>query len=152
MDYKQWVDFFGRTTADKELSKAIAKAGVKKLPIIAKDELRARVELADMRLVFTDEALFPNLGDIGDGHGVLSAVILKLRVPEGAAYTGPLPFDLKRSDSQAALRARFGGPIDEDEEFRWDEWGVDELVLRVTYTKDFASLDQSITVKLPEAN
>jgi len=145
MDYKQWVDLFGRTTEDEALQAALAAVGVDKPPVIPKDELRARVELNGIMLIFTDEALFPDLEEVGEGGGVLTRVVLFLK---DGSYTGSLPFDLNRDDTQEALRARFGDPIKEDEEFRWDEWKVDELLLRVKYTGDWAALQQVI-VKLP---
>ena len=149
MDYKQWVDLFGRTTEDKEVLDALAKVGVKKPPVIPKDETDASVELKGVMLVFTDEALFPDLDDVGEGSGVLTEVVLRLHGPKANSYTGPLPFKLKRDDSQRTLRARFGDPVDEDEEFRWDEWEVGELLLHVIYAEDLGSLE-IVIVRLPE--
>jgi hypothetical protein len=147
MDYKQWVQLFGRTTDDKQVREALAKVGIRKPPVIDRDDTDARVDLPGMTLVFTDPALLPELGgDVGEGTGVLSGVILMLKQN---SYSGSLPFKLKRDDSQDSLRARFGDPIDEDEEFRWDRWEVDGLVLNITYAKDFASLDR-VMVRLPE--
>lgn len=145
MDYKQWVDLFGRTTEDEEVQRALAEAGVDKPPVIPRDELDVRVELDGIMLIFTDEALFPGLEDVGEGVGVLTGVVLFL---EDGSYAGPLPFDLNLDDSRQALRARFGIPIEEDEEFRWDEWQVGEWLLHVDYASDFAALE-TVIIELP---
>ena len=64
-------------------------------------------------------------------------------------YKGSLPFELQLKNSQDDLRIRFGKTLDNDDEFLWDQWLIDNLNLTVTYSKDLKSLNR-VSVQLPE--
>lgn len=149
MDSLQWIEHLGRSSEDKQLVAALTQVGVKKVPVIKKGEVDTRVQLADVMLIFSSGDLYPDLVDGGDGVSVLSGVLLPLRNRKWGEYKGPLPMGLDRADSRAKLKGRYGEPINEDEDFRWDEWKVGERALRAEYTEDFGALEL-VGVSLPE--
>jgi hypothetical protein len=148
MEYKEWLNLFGRDSEDNKLKDALAKVGVKKVPTIKKDETETRVELADSMLIFASGAFYPSRDIGGDGSSLLSGLILPLKGYDWGEYKGELPFQLDRADSRKTLRARLGEPLEQNDRFRWDQWKVDNLMLRVTYAKDFESLT-AVSIKLP---
>lgn len=150
MDYKQWVDLFGYTTDDKNLQEAIAKAGIKTIPQIERDETDVREDIVGegITLVFIDATLLDKQALV-EGPAVLAEVIMILQHPiMKDVYKGPLPFNLQHGNSQASLRKCFGKPIEYNEDFRWDRWKIDDLILTVNYSKDLGSLNR-LCVGLP---
>jgi hypothetical protein len=143
MGCKEWIKLLGKDTVDPKIKDALAKAGLKKVPRIAKDDLETEVELDDSRLVFSPVDLYPSRSEGGDGVYVFSSLVLLLD-----DYEGELPLKIKRTDSQKDLRSRFGKPVEHDEAFHWDEWKVDDLLVRADYTEDYKSLD-ALTLSLP---
>jgi hypothetical protein len=148
MDYKEWISLVGRDSEDNKVKAALAKVGLKKVPPLKKDEVRTNVQLQDLMLTFSAVDLFPSHDAGGDGSSVLSGVILPLKGYKWGEYKGELPFQLNRADSQKTLRGRFGAPVENDEDFYWDEWKIDRFLVRVTYTEDLGSL-AAVSVKLP---
>jgi len=148
MDYKEWLNLFGRDSEDKKVKDALAKVGVKKIPPIKKDDTDTRVMLGDSMLIFSSPELFPSHEAGGDGSSILNALVLPLKGKKWGEYKRELPFQLDRADSQKKLRARLGEPIEHNEDFYWDQWKVDNLLLRVTYTEDLGSLTV-VAVELP---
>jgi hypothetical protein len=148
MEYKEWLSLFGRGSEDRKLKETLAKVGVKQVPPIKKDETDARIELADSMLIFASGELFPSRDVGGEGSSLLSGLVLPLKGYDWGEYKGELPFQLNRADSRKTLRARLGEPAEFNERFRWDEWKVENLLVRVTYAKDLESLT-AVSVKLP---
>jgi hypothetical protein len=143
MDYKDWLELLGKDTADPKIKDALAKVGVKRVPRIGKDDLETEVEVDDARLVFSPVDLYPSRSKGGDGVYVFSGLVLLMD-----DYKGELPLEIKPTDSQKDLRSRFGKPVELDERFRWDEWKVDDRLVRADYAEDYKSLD-ALTVSLP---
>jgi hypothetical protein len=148
MDYQDWMGLFGRDSEDAKLKDTLAKAGVSKVPPLKQGEVRTNVQLGDAMLMFSAGELFPSRNTGGDGSSLLSGVILPLEGYKWGKYAGALPFQLSRGDSQAAVRTRLGEPLESDEDFFWDEWMVDQFLVRVTYTENLGSL-AAVSVKLP---
>jgi hypothetical protein len=152
MDYRQWIDLFGKTTDDPKVQDSLKGAGVN-LPLkLEEDDTDVRIDLKNtgITLVFTDEAFFHRRDDlaIGEGTLILTQVILMLQHSRASLYKGPLPFGLERDDSQEDLRGRFGAPARENPRFLWDEWRLDDLILSATYVKDLKSLSR-VGIRLP---
>jgi hypothetical protein len=130
----------------------VAKAGITKTLRVGRDDTDVRADMKDagITLVFIDPAFLHRRNDqtIGEEPPILSELTMILQHPKIRPYQGPLPFDLKRENSRANLRERFGPPRETNDEFRWDRWNVDDLVLTATYAKDLKSL-QRVTVGIP---
>jgi hypothetical protein len=148
MNYQDWINLFGRDSEDKAVKDLLAERGVMKVPPIKKDHLNTRVPLDDSMLIFGAAELFPSRSSGGDGACVLSALVLPLKGYKWGEYKGELPHQLKPTDTQKALRKRFGKPRECDEDFYWDEWVIDGLDLRVTYAEDYKSL-AAVSLTLP---
>jgi hypothetical protein len=145
MDYKPWVDMFGRSTDDAQLRKAVADAGITKSLKIGRDELSvsADVKGKGMTITFTDESILrPNTGGLL-GRPILSSVLMILQHPDKSnLYKGPLPHQLDNNDSQALLRKKLGVPLKSNDERRWDAWIIDGVRVTVTYAKDLLSINR----------
>lgn len=155
MDYRDWIEFFGRPADHPDLFSVLKDTGVGETPVVARDETDVRIDVGDsgITLIFTDEAFFYLRDDMamGEQPPILTGVIMMLRHPKEPLYTGPLPFGIERGDSKDALRRRFGTPVKENERFRWDQWRVDDLLLLATYVKDLSALAR-VSIMLPGAN
>ncbi len=150
MDYKQWVDLFGKPADDPLVRTAVVKAGITKPLKIGRDELSviADVPGKGMSIIFADDSvLHPGSGLIG--RPILSTVNMAVQHPTRKdLYTGPLPFKLTKNSGQSALRDRFGAPVESEEDLRWDAWILEGLQLTVGYTKDLQGV-RSVSVKIP---
>lgn len=153
MDYKLWMDLLGKSSDDPIVKAELAKIGQTKKLKVAKHDTDARVDIkgAGINLIFADPAFLYKLKNrsIGDDPPVLSEILLIIKHPRDALYTGPLPFNLKREDSQAKLRGHFGEPFKHHDKYRWDSWMVGPLALTAQYTDDLQSLSR-VKVKIPE--
>jgi hypothetical protein len=149
MDCKDWLKLLGKDTADPKIKDALSKVGVKKVPRIGKDDLETQVELDDIWLTFSVVDVFPSRSKGGDGTYVFSGFILPLKLKGAGEYKGDLPFKIKRTDSQKDLRSRLGKPTEHDDDLNWDEWTIDDLLVRASYTEDYKTLT-AVTVGLPE--
>lgn len=151
MDYKHWVDLFGKPADDPAVRDAVATAKITKPLKMAADELSVRADIKGegTTVVFTDETILrPGPGSLL-GRPILSAVSLILQHPDKKnLYKGPLPADLKIADSQAALRAKFGPPTQSNDVMRADAWLRDGLTLGAAYAKDLQSLNR-VSLSLP---
>lgn len=145
MDYKAWVDMFGRSTDDAQLRKAVADAGITKSLKIGRDELSVSADIKGkgMTITFTDESILrPDTGGLL-GRPILSSVLMILQHPDKSnLYKGPLPNQIDKNDSQAVLRKRFGVPLKSNDERRWDAWIIDGERVTVTYAKDLLSINR----------
>lgn len=152
MDYKLWMDLLGKSSADPAVKAELEKIGQTKKLKVDKDDTDVRIDIKDsgITLVFADPAFLykAKKRSIGDEPPVLSEVLLILKRSKPPIYKGPLPFDLKREDSQLTLRGRFGKPIKHDDEFCWDRWMVGSLALTAEYTDDFKSISR-VNVEIP---
>lgn len=147
MTPEEWFALFERTTGDRDLLQVLAAQGYGEVPPIPADSNDVRVEKAGLMLEFLDISLFPDLADgLGDGHGVLASMTFVVAERLRDPWTGPLPFELKPSDSQADLRARFGPPLEVNDTFNWDRWEIDGYAVTIEYTKDLAAL-KLVTVR-----
>lgn len=151
MNYKHWVDLFGKSADDSGVRDAAAKSKISKPLKIAPDELSVRADIKGegTTVIFTDETILrPGPGSLL-GRPILSAILLILQHPDKKnLYKGPLPADLNIGDSQEALRARFGPPTQSNEEMRTDAWLRDGVTLAATYAKDLRSLNR-VSLALP---
>ena len=148
MNYKVWVDLFGCSTDDKNLQNALANAGIEELPYLSRDHLRTEEEVSGqgMTLEFRD-AILLGKKSLVEGPVYLAQVVMHLQDPEFAdLYNGPLPYDLKREDSQGLVRKLLGEPAEIDGTI--DVWEIDNLELEVVYTEDLGSL-MHVTVAVP---
>jgi hypothetical protein len=154
MTYKYWLDLIGRNSDDKEIRKALANLGVHRTLKVKEDDTDVRIDIEDqgITLVFTDEAYLYQKNDraIGESAPILSEIIMFLGDSSDTPYTGELPMGLSRQDSQAILRARFGVPFESDDDFNWERWMIEELVLTVIYEEDYEALN-SVILGLPGA-
>ena len=151
MDFKQWVDLFGCNVDDKRLRDAMVKAGISETPQIETDETDVRISIngGSMILIFIDETLL-NSQALVSGPAVFAGILMIVQHAKmKTLYKGSLPFELQLKNSQDDLRIRFGKTLDNDDEFLWDQWLIDNLNLTVTYSKDLKSLNR-VSVQLPE--
>ncbi len=155
MDYKQWVNLFGQPADDAAVRDALAKAGISGRIKIGKEELSTREDIAGegTTIVFTSETILrPDDPGAVVGRPIVSAVMMILDQPNKKnLYQGPLPYQLKKDDSQAALRARFGTPAQSNEKYRTDAWDIDGMTLAASYSKDLQSLTQ-VSLSLPNSH
>lgn len=152
MDYKQWVDRFGKSADDKQVRDALARAGITDRIKIDRDELSASKDIKGegTTIIFTSETILrPNAGGVV-GRPILSGVLMIVhdRKNKTNLYKGPLPYGLKKDESQAVLRARLGKPVQSNKEYRTDAWLIDGLEMAATYSDDLQSLTQ-VSVTLP---
>jgi len=154
MDYRTWVNLLGRRADDAAVRDALAKAGVTKTLNVERDrtDVRADIKNGGMTLVFADDA-YLNAKDLPSGLSppTLAEVILILSHPKLVVYEGPLPLQLDRKTSQAALRSRFGNPYESNTDNRWDRWQVDGQLLTAAYSRDLQALNR-VAVALPNAH
>lgn len=148
MESLNWLEFLGRSSEDAELRSALKDAGLKDTPVLKKDRLSTNIQLRDVMLTFTDADIFPDQSRGGDGETILTAVIFPLQNVKWGEYKGPLFLSIDRADSRDKLRAKFGVPIAQDEDFCWDEWVVGDRLLRATYIDDFSALE-SVLMEFP---
>ena len=147
MNKLRWLELIGRTSADPEVRSLLQQAGVTDVPPVDPDDWEVTVDVTNCLLAFSRESLFPERTDLDDGDTVLTGLSLPLRGMNWGEYTGPLPYDIERGSSRAELRSLLGEPIKSDDELFWDEWLVDELLVRVAYTEDFRDLE-ALTVHM----
>ncbi|MDX8514039.1 hypothetical protein [Mesorhizobium captivum] len=149
-NYQDWIGLFGHTAEDPAVKALLRSAGITKRLVMPRDELDLLIDIPGMTVNFQDAELFEDLPPVGSGNCVLTGVVLRLEKDKTAAYTGPLPYDIKRDSSQADLRARFGEPSESEGDIGWDRWVVaDNLMLTAQYTGDRASLE-ALMLSLPE--
>ena len=153
MDINEWVNLFGKSADDPLVRDAVAKAGITKPLKIGRNELGVRADIKGqgMTIVFSDETL------LNPDNGVARRPILSavMAVVEGSdknnLYKGTLPQNLKKSDSQAAVRARLGAPTDSNDFNQTDAWLIDDLILAVSFTEDLTSIIQ-VSLAHPDSN
>jgi hypothetical protein len=153
MNYKQWVDLFGKSAEDKQVRDVVAKAGVTGRIKIDRDELSTSKDIKGegTTIIFTSETILrPDDPSGVVGRPILSGVLLILhdRKNKTNVYKGPLPYGLKKDESQTALRARLGKPVQSNQEYRTDAWLIDGLEVAATYSDDLKSLTQ-VSVTIP---
>lgn len=151
MDYRQWLDLFGKSADEKQVREALAKAGITSRIKIDSDELSASEDIKGqgITIIFTDESILaPDTGVVG--RPILSGVLMILQDRRSKAnlYKGPLPYGLRYDESRMLLRARLGQPTQINDEYRTDAWFIDGLEVAVTYSADLNSLTQ-VSVTLP---
>jgi hypothetical protein len=152
VDYKQWVNLFGKTPDDPDVKKAVAAAGIVKPLKIGADELSVAADLpkGGMTIEFTDESIVRPGGLAG--KPILTSVMMLLQHPSiKELYNGPLPHGIVKKTSKAGMRARFGEPVESDEDRRWDTWIVDGMRVSATYSRDLESIAR-LSVKAPTGN
>lgn len=150
MDYKVWVDLFGRTGEDPLVKDALKKAGVTKKIVMPRGEIVMMVQIGSMSLTFRDEALFPNLPPVGEGNCVLTGVAMFFDYARVPPYVGPAPYGITKSSSQKELRKQFGRPVEEDEEGEWDTWAIEDgRTMTAAYKEDKNSL-KSLAISLSD--
>jgi hypothetical protein len=150
MDYKAWVNLFGKAADDPAIAKAVAQAGVTKALTIGSDELSVAADLpgSGLTIEFTDESIVrPETGLIG--RPVFTSVLMTLQSADDSdLYRGPLPFGIIKATSKDAMRARFGEPIESEERRRWDAWLIDGLRVMAAYSRDLQSIVR-LAIELP---
>lgn len=151
MDIKHWVALFGKPVDDPKVRQALVKARLKIPSKLRRDELDARddIEGEGTTVVFTDESVIDPNGK--EGRPILSAVSVFVQNSDATEiYKGPLPYDLKTSDTQAALRKRFGKPVMSNATNRTDAWMIDGLMLAVSFAEDLKSI-KKVGIRHPES-
>lgn len=153
MDFDAWTKLLGKGRDDADVKRALAAAGVKKIPKLGEDETFVQIELKGrgLELVLTDEAILEELEGqaLGEGPLIVSGVVAKLDKAQGRdLYKGPLPHGITAAMSQAELRKKLGKPAQSDVDA--DVWLEDGRELGVSYTKGNASL-YGLSLTLPNA-
>ena len=150
MNYEQWLKLFGRAANDPDVAATVALAGISKNLAIATDELSVAADVPGqgLTIVFTDESILrPDTGLVG--RPVLTSVTMLLKHPSAPQlYRGPLPHGLTSDTTQAAMRQRFGAPIESGDGRPWDVFRVDGLDLAPTYSRDLQSIAR-LTFRVP---
>ncbi len=138
---KKWIELLGKSQDDPEVKKALAAAGVKRIPRLDKDDFSVIFDLKGhgMSLEMTDEAYLEKLKDQGIGEGplILTGVDAYIeRRKNRDLYTGALPYDLAASMTRDAVRKALGPPTESDDEIPYDSWLRAGVEVIVGYTKD----------------
>lgn len=149
MDYKRWVDLFGKAAEEEPLRSALVSVGITKVKI-PRDGLAKSFDLVGqgMMITFTDESILKPDGILG--HPILSAVMMMLQPGMPNPYRGPLPYGLTQNAGQSALRTKFGAPIEKQKEFAWDRYAVGDLHMTVHFAEDFKSIHR-LTLRIPQS-
>ena len=137
-----WIKLLGKSEDDPAVKAALAAAGVKKIPKLARDHFSVHFDLKGhgLSLEMTDEAYLKKLDDqdIGEGPLILTHVDAYFeRRKNQDLYKGALPFKVGAGITRADLRKTLGPPksIDDDPPPS-DEWSRDGLEIIAVYTKD----------------
>ena len=113
MDYTQWMKMFRKSADDAQVRSAVVTAGITKPLKIRRDELSVRADIKGqgMTIIFSDESVLPPSagGTAGSTHPVWVSMILQSRQKDNI-YKGPLPYDLKVEETQAAVPPGLGIP------------------------------------------
>ena len=155
MDYQRWVNLFGKPVDDVAVHEALTKSGIKGPIKIGKDDLSTRVDIADegTTVVFTSETILrPDDPTAAVGRPIVSAVMVILdQSNKKNLYTGPLPYNLIKDNSQEALRARLGAPAQSNDKYRTDAWELDGMIVAASYSKDLQAITQ-VSLSLPNSH
>lgn len=133
-NYSDWARHFGKSTLDPEVIAEFKTAGVKKPPVIKRDEFEACENIGEMTVNVGAPILFGQDGKFGDGVGILSRIAIHLRDSKGQMYFGDLPFSIDHNDTRKTLRKKLGKPDNSDNEEHWDEWNIEELNVTAHYS------------------
>jgi hypothetical protein len=153
MDYKLWVELFGKSADDVQVREALKLAGITKVLKIGRDELSVAAEIPGegSTILFTDETILYRNANGVLGRPILSAILLVMQhTRKYNLYKGPLPYQLTIDSSQSALRSRLGAPVEMDDEYRRDTWSIDGLLLTIIYSKDLQSVNR-VSLSLPDS-
>lgn len=148
MDYKPWLELIGKQANDKHVSELLTKAGIK--PVILKsDEISIARDIKGegFSLLFTDgSVLKPDEGGL-IGQPILSGILMILKDRKSSStniFTGALPYDADKNDTQDELRARLGTPTRTINQ--QDTWIIDGLKVAANYAEDFKSITRMSVV------
>lgn len=154
MDFLEWVSMFGRSADEADVKDALAQEGIADRIKIERQALSARKDIPGKgtTVVFTSETILrPDDPAAVASRPIMSAVMVILDQPNKKdLYTGPLPFQLSKTDSLDTLRARLGPPVRINEDNRTDAWLIDGLKLAASYAKDLQSLTQ-VSLAMPNS-
>ncbi|AZN98826.1 hypothetical protein EJ066_17665 [Mesorhizobium sp. M9A.F.Ca.ET.002.03.1.2] len=126
MDYRKWIDLFGRKNDDPQVKEQLKRAGVIKRVVMPRDEIYLTVDADGMTLQFEDVELFKDVPG-GAGTCVLTSVTMHVK-----REPWPAPYDISKDATRPSLRKKFGTPVEQEE--AWDQWRMsDNLLLRARY-------------------
>ena len=154
MKYQELKQQLGRKYGDPEIEKLLKRCGITQVLSLGKDETDVRVDAANgITLIFSDEAFFHQSSSLAIGAGdlIYTGFILILQHPELVVFDGALPNGLSVAETKESIRNRFGVPTTSNENFRWDEFKLDEHILLAVYSRDHSSLAR-IGLRIPSAS
>jgi hypothetical protein len=140
-DMGTWIKLLGKSQDEPALKAALAAAGVKKVPKVARDDFSVIFDLKGhgMSVEMTDEAYLKKLDDqdIGEGPLILTGVDAYIeRKKNRDLYKGKLPHGLAADMTRTDVRKLLGAPKAGDDQVPYDSWLLDKLAVTIGYTKD----------------
>jgi hypothetical protein len=141
MEMEAWTKLIGKSQDDEAVKAALAAAGVRKIPKLARDDFEVIFDLKGhgLWLEMTDEAYLKRLDDqdIGEGPLILTVVGAYLDKSESRdLYKGPLPYSLTADMTQTDVRKKLGPSTRSGDVPPFDIWSQDGVEVTAGYTKD----------------
>jgi hypothetical protein len=151
MDYREWLPMIGLAATDPRVVAALAAHGVTAPVTLGPQELETGLDFKSDGMSLTFNSEYDVRGGVAD-LPILSQIVMMIVLGKTAknwtAYTGPLPFGLKSTDSRDDVIARIGQPIVADDDFCSARWMIDGQDLGIRFTPEWKQIKQ-LGVGLP---
>jgi len=131
MNAQELVPYLGKTAESQDVTKLLARFGVKKQPRMKRDEIDATVDLEPQGLV-----LLFRPADDKSSQLKLAEVQIYSDMEEGfTSFGGQLPRGLTFADSRADAIKKLGKPDLSRRQFRLETWYGNDSTLTVKFAK-----------------
>src|SRR5579871_5621161 len=128
VDYQSWAAFLGLPANDSQVVAALAADGVTNPITLRSDELTVNVDFKryGMSVGFTSEyALRGGVADLPILTSVVMKPVLGKTAKNWTAYSGSLPYGLKKTHSKNDVVSLLGDPVHSDSDFYSARWKID---------------------------
>jgi hypothetical protein len=153
-----WAKLLGRTQEDPALKRALAAAGIRKVPKLSKGRARVQFDLKGLGLALkmTDEGYLEDSDQrLGQGPLILSGVIAYLAESvSDELFAGKLPHKLVANMTRQTVRKLLGRPsrsTNKDDPPILDAWVRDGREIIATYSYSKPEMLNMLGLHLPGA-